>query len=176
MPSVMLLSCISKRLILAVGILVSIGATAHGEDVCDAHLSRIKVIPFESNAGVDSHYDALKAAGKSAVRCLIENVTDTRPKPDPRSIPHWGTVVTTVGDTAVFMLEEITGVEVIKMLPRSYQRRYKEIGVYACEEYLHDGHNHRRILQRKLRRWYSTTYLRSLRKAQHNKALQLTAR
>ena len=172
----MLLSRISKRLILAVGILVAVMSIANAKDVCDIHLSRIKMIPFEGNAGVDAHYDALQAAGKSAVRCLIENITNSRPKPDPRSIPHWGTVVTTVGDTAVFMLEEITGVEIIKMLPRRYQRLYKEIGIYAKEEYLHDGHNHRRILQRKLRRWYSTTYLPSLRKAQHNKALQLTAR
>ncbi|HEY2974099.1 MAG TPA: hypothetical protein VGJ48_16405 [Pyrinomonadaceae bacterium] len=172
----MLLPRISKRPMLAVGVLVTLVATANGKDVCDAHLSRIKMIPFEGNAGVDAHYDALKAAGKSAVRCLIENVTNTRPKPDPRSIPRWGTVVTTVSDTAVFMLEEITGVEVIKMLPRRYQRLYKEIGVYAEEEYLHDGHNHRRILQRKLRRWYSTTYLPSLRKAQHNNGLQRTQR
>jgi hypothetical protein len=172
----MLLSRITKRLILVVAVFVSVVSIASAKDVCDANLSRIKMIPFEGNAGVDAHYDALKAAGKSAVRCLIENVTNTRPKPDPRSIPHWGTVVTTVGDTAVFMLEEIAGVEIIKMLPRRYQRLYQEIGVYAEEEYLHDGHNHRRILQRELRRWYRTTYLPSLRKAQHNKALQLTAR
>jgi hypothetical protein len=172
----MLLPLMGKRMTVTVVLLFAIISIVNANDVCDDHLSRIKMIPFEGNAGVDAHYDALKAAGKSAVRCLIENVTNTRPKPDPRSIPHWGTIVTTVGDTAVFMLEEITGVEVIKMLPRKYQRLYKEIGVYAEEEYLHDGHNHRRILQRKLRRWYSTTYLPSLRKAQHNKALQLTAR
>lgn len=172
----MLLRGISKRPILAVAVLVTIVATADGKDLCDAHLSRIERIPFEGNAGVDLHYDALKAAGEVAVRCLIENITNIRPKPDPRSIPRWGTIVTTVGDTAVFMLEEITGVEIIKMLPRRYQRLYKEIGVYAEEEYLHDGYDHRRILQRKLRRWYSTTYLHSLRNTQHNNAWQLTAR
>jgi hypothetical protein len=159
----MLLSLISKRVILALGVLVTLVSIANANDVCDSHLSRIKLIPFEGNAGVDAHYDALKAAGRSAVPCLIENITNARPKPDPRSIPHWGTVVTTVGDTAVFMLEEITGVEIIRMLPAKYQRLYKEIGVYAEEEYLHDGHNHRRILQRKLRRWHATTYLPSLR-------------
>lgn len=131
-------------------------------DVCD-HVARIKLIPFEGNAGVDADYDALKAAGETAVPCLIRMITDTRPKPDPRSIPRWGDVRTTVGDTAVFMLQEIAGFEIIKLLPLKYQRLYKQIGVYAEEEYLHDGPNHRRILQRKLSNWYSTTYLPSLR-------------
>jgi len=71
----------------------------------------------------------------------------------------------TVGDAAVYMLEEITGVDTIKMLPRRYQDLYKEIGVYARDEYLHDGRNNRRILQRKLWRWYRETYLRSAKTA-----------
>ena len=152
-----------KQVISVVAIL-AIVSLAEAKNVCDLHLSQIKMIPLEGNAGVDPHYDALKAAGKSAVPCLIANVTNTRNKPDPRPIPRWGTMRMTVGDRAVYMLGEITGVDTIKMLPRRYQDLYKEIGVYARDEYLHDGQNHRRILQRKLRRWYSTVYLPSLRK------------
>lgn len=152
-----------KQLISVVAIL-SIVSLCEAKNVCDLHLSQIKMIPFEGNAGVDPHYDALKAAGESAVPCLIANVTNTRHRPDPRPIPRWGTLRMTVGDSAAYMLAEITGVDMIKMLPRRYQDLYKEIGVYARDEYLHDGQNHRRILQRKLRRWYSTVYLPSLRK------------
>jgi hypothetical protein len=159
----MLLSLIIQRSIMALAILATV-SLAQAKNVCDLHLPQIKMIPFEGNAGVDPHYDALKAAGKSAVPCLIANVTNTRQKPDPRSMPRWGTMKMTVGDRAVYMLAEITGVDTFKMLPRRYQGRYKEIGVYARDEYLHDGRNHRRILQRKLRRWYATVYLPSLRK------------
>jgi hypothetical protein len=153
-----------KRFILAVAILATV-SLAQAKNVCDLHLPQIKMIPFEGNAGVDPHYDALKAAGKSAVPCLIANVTDIRHKPDPRPIPRWGAMRMTVGDRAVYMLAEITGVDTIKMLPRRYQHQYKETGVYARDEYLHDRRIHRRILQRKLWRWYRTTYLPSLRKA-----------
>lgn len=159
-----MLRSLIKQLIPAVAILVSVVSLADAKTFCDEHLSRIKMIPFQRNAGVDSHYDALKAAGPSAVPCLIANITNTRSKPDPRPIPRWGTMKMTIGDTAVYMLEDITGVDMIRMLPRRYQTLYKEIGVYARDEYLHDRRIHRRILQRKLWRWYRTTYLPSLRK------------
>jgi hypothetical protein len=159
----MLLSLIT-RLVIPIVAVLAIVSVADGKHVCDLHLSQIKMIPFEGNAGVDSHYDALKNAGPSAVPCLIANVTNTQPKSDPRPIPRWGTMRMTVGDRAVYMLAEIAGVDTFKMLPRRYQDLYKEIGVYARDEYLHDRRNHRRILQRKLWRWYRTTYLPSLRK------------
>ena len=140
-------------------------SVAEAKNVCDLHLSQIKRIPFKGNAGVDPHYDALKAAGKLAVPCLIANVTNMRHKPDPRPIPGWGSMRMTVGDRAVYMLAEITGVDTIKMLPRRYQELYKEIGVYARDEYLHDRRSNRQILQRKLWQWYRLMYLPSLRKA-----------
>lgn len=143
-------------------VLVTLVSIADAKNICDLHLSDIKVIPFKGNAGVDPHYDALKAAGESALPCLITNITNTRSKPDPRSIPRWGTIRTTVGDTAVYMLAEITGVDMIKMLPRRYRNLSEDIGIYARDVYLHDRRNHRRDLQRNLRRWYRTTYLPSL--------------
>ena len=160
----MLLSLVMKQLISVVTIL-AIVSLAEAKNVCDLHLSQIKMIPFEGSAGVDPHYDALKAAGKSAVPCLIANVTNTRHKPDPRPIPRWGTMRMTVGDRAVYMLAEIAGVDTIKMLPRRYRDLYKEIGVYARDEYLHDRRINRLILQRKIWRWYRVTYLPLLRKA-----------
>ena len=156
----MLLSVMMKPLISVVVVLAMV-LCAEGKNACDEHLSQIKLIPYEGNAGVDAHYDALKAAGKSAVPCLIANVTNTQPKADPRPIPRWGNLKTTIGDRAVYMLTEITGVDTIKMLPPKYQSLYKQIGVYARDEYLHDRPANRRILQRKLWRWYRTKYLPS---------------
>ena len=161
--NVMLLSLILKRLIPVFAVL-AIVSLAEAKNVCDLHLREIKMIPFTGEASVDPHYDAIKAAGSSAVPCLIRNVTNRRPKPDPRPIPRWGTMRMTIGDRAVYMLENITDVDTIKMLPPRYQHLYKQIGVYARDEYLHDRRIHRRILQRKLWRWYRTTYLPSLRK------------
>jgi len=159
----MLLSLITTRFIFALALLVALVSIANA-NVCDEHLSQIKLIPFEGNAGVDAHYDALKIAGKTAVPCLIANVTNMRRKPDPRSIPRWGSMRMTVGDAAVYMLAEVAGVDTIKMLPRRYRSLYKQIGVYARDEYLHDRRINRLILQRKLWRWYRTTYLPSVRK------------
>jgi hypothetical protein len=121
-------------------------------------------MPFRGESGLDSDYDAIVAAGKSAVPCLIRKITDSTLKDDPRQIPRWGDLKTTVGDAAVVMMVVVTGVEIIKMMPSRYQRLHKQIGVYAELAYLHDGHNNRRSLQLKLRHGYRTKYLRSLRK------------
>ena len=153
----------TARLILAIGILLAVNSIAIAQSVCD-HVSRIKLMPAKGESGLDADYDAIVAAGKSAVPCLIRKITDPTLKDDPRQIPRWGDLKTTVGDTAVVMLEIVTGVEIIKMLQGRYQRLYKEIGVYAELEYLHDRDDNRRSLQQKLRRWYRTTYLPSLRK------------
>jgi hypothetical protein len=160
--SVMLLSLIMKLLVSVVAVLL-FASFADSKTVCDLHLSQIKMIPFERNSGVDAHYDALRAAGKSAVPCLIANVTNTRHRPNPRPIPGWGTMRMTVGDRAVYMLWDITDVDPIKMLPPRYQLLHKQIGVYALDEYLHDRRANRRTLQRKLWRWFRTTYLPSVR-------------
>jgi hypothetical protein len=158
----MLLSLIMKLLVSVVAVLL-FASFADAKTVCDLHLSQIKMIPFERNSGVDAHYDALRAAGKSAVPCLITNVTNMRHRPNPRPIPGWGTMRMTVGDRAVYMLWDITDVDPIKMLPPRYQLLHKQIGVYALDEYLHDRRANRRTLQRKLWRWFRTTYLPSVR-------------
>ena len=153
----------TARLILTIAIVSTVVSIASAQDVCD-HVSRIKIIPFHGGTGMDADYDAIVGAGKSAVPCLIRKITDATPKADPRQIPRWGDLRTTVGDTAVIMLQVVTRVEIIKMLPLKYQRLHKQIGVYAELEYLHDGGNNRRTLQRKLGRWYRITYLPSFPK------------
>ena len=51
----MLLPLIDKRMTLVVGLLFAIVAIVNAKDVCDDHLSQIKMIPFEGNVGVDQH-------------------------------------------------------------------------------------------------------------------------
>ena len=159
----MLLSLTTKYSVLVIAVLAFMSGV-EAKNVCDLHLSRIKVIPFTGEPGKDVHYDALMNAEKSAVPCLIANVTNTRCARDPRPIPRWGTMRITVGHRAVYMLWRMTGVDPIKMLPPRYRLLHKQIGVYAVDEYLHDHPANRRTLQRKLWRWYRTTYLPYIQK------------
>ena len=154
----MLLFHITRHLVL-VFVVLAIVSIGEAKTVCDLHLSRIRNMPLMGEPSQDTHYDALMAAGQSAVPCLIANVTNARYAPDPRPIPGWGTMRTTVGHRAVYMLWRMTNVDPIKMLPRRYQLLHKQIGVYALDEYLLDRRANRRTLQRKFWRWYRTTYL-----------------
>jgi hypothetical protein len=160
--AVMLLSLINKRLPLIFGVLL-FSASVVEADVCDRHLLRIKQIPYAGNSGEDAHYDAIIAAGRSAVPCLIANVTNTRPERNPRPIPSWGGD-TMVGDVAIYLLSEVARFDVIKLLPRRYQDLYSQMGVTVMDKYMHDRRSNPRALQRALWRWYRTTYLHSLPK------------
>lgn len=160
--SVVMLLRLTNKLVIFVVALFAFVPLAYAKNVCDRHLSQIKMIPFEGSAGGDSHYDAIKTAGPEAVPCLIANVTNTVRKPNPRPIPSLGDA--RVGDTAVYLLSEITGIDTVKFLPRKYQNLYAQFGVLVVDKYLHDRSRNRRLLQRKLSRWYRTTYLPSLRK------------
>jgi hypothetical protein len=157
----MLLFLLNKRLVLVFGVFVFAASTIQA-NVCDEHLLRINYIPFEGESGVDAHYDALMAARRSAVPCLIANVTNTRRVHNPRPIPAGAP--TMVGDVAVYLLGEVSGLEPIKLLPRKYRDLYGEMGVVVMDKYLHDRRSNPRTLQRRLWHWYRTTYLPSLRK------------
>jgi hypothetical protein len=158
---VMLLSLISKRVVLLFAVVAFAGSTIQA-NICDEHLSRIKYIPYEGESGVDAHYDAIMAARRSAVPCLIANVTNKRSVRNPRPIPAGAE--TMVGDVAVYLLAEVTGLEPNKLLPRKYRDLYGEMGVTVMDKYMHDRRSNPRALQRRLWRWYRTTYLPSLRK------------
>lgn len=157
----MLLSPISTRVVLVFAVL-SFAGSASEANICDQHLSRIKYIPFWGESGVDAHYDAIIAARRSAVPCLIANVTNTRPIRNPRPIPAGA--ATMVGDVAVYLLAEVGDFDPIKLLPRKYRNLYSEMGVIVMDIYLHDRRSNPRTLQRRLWHWYRTTYLPSLRK------------
>ncbi len=84
----MLLFLIYKRFVLVFGVLVFAFSTIQA-NVCDEHLLRIKYIPYEGESGVDAHYDALMTARRSAVPCLIANVTKHTTRTQSASDPCW---------------------------------------------------------------------------------------
>ena len=132
-------------------------------DICD-RVQLVKMIPFDGKSGVDANYDALIAAGKTAVPCLIRRVTDTRRMDDPRMDPGYGGITYRVGDTAFFIVWEIMGFDILKILPASYHRVLKESGNYAYFKYVQRARNRERVRDR-LRMWYRNVYVPSLRKS-----------
>lgn len=109
-------------------------------------LSHLKTIPYDrSKPSGDPVYDELIAAGKQAIPCLIDKITDTSIIPDPREAP----VITDfrVGDAAVFMLMIITGVDAHpeKMLPPHYAKMWKEEGIYSYFYYVEKPSNRRQL-------------------------------
>jgi hypothetical protein len=137
---------------------------ARPKGICD-RISRIKIIPYEGEAGRDADYDALIAAGKNAVPCLIQRVADIRTMRDPRmGDPGYAGITYRVGDTAFFLVAMIMNVDFPRILPPSYRRVWDEAGVYAYFKYVRRPRN-RVWLQRRLRAWYWNVYLPSLQKS-----------
>ena len=137
-------------------------------------LSEIRIMPFKDERVDDAAYYSLIEAGESALPCLIAKVTDTRKMRDPRQAPGYAGIETRVGDVAYFMLVRIAKFDFIEMFPVKVQERYKTEGVYAYFEFVQKQGN-RAWLRRKLNKWYRSKHEVRVR-AQHNKALQLTAR
>lgn len=116
-------------------------------------LAQLKKIPYDTRkpAG-DPVYDELIAAGKGAIPCLIDKITDTTLIPDPREgDPHVAEF--RVGDAAVFILMIITGVDSHpeQMLPRKYANLWEEEGIYAYFYYVEKASN-----RRQLQAWWRT--------------------
>jgi hypothetical protein len=145
--SVMLLSLITKRVLLVFAVLAFACSTTEA-NICDQHLLLIKYIPFEGESGVDAHYDAIIGARRSAVPCLIANVTNTRRVRNPRPIPAGAE--TMVGDVAIYLLAQVGEFDSIKLLPRNYRDLYGQMGVIAMDKYLHDRRSNPFTLQRRL--------------------------
>src|SRR5437667_9880237 len=155
---------LSLRIVLALCVLMTGSVIANSKGLCD-RVSRIKIIPYEGEAGRDADYDALIAAGKTAVPCLIQRVADTRPMRDPREgDPGYAGITYRVGDTAFFVVGTIMKIDYPRMLPASYQRVWDESGIYAYFKYVQSRLNRIR-LQRRLRAWYRNIYLPSLLKS-----------
>lgn len=116
-----------------------------------SQVAEIKQLPYNDASGVDAAYDALIQAGDAVVPCLIQKITDTTRRRDPRC-PAFSDR-TTVGDVAYFVLIDITKLGFAELLPANLQERYKTEGAFVFEEYIHRK-GARRLLQGRLREWY----------------------
>jgi hypothetical protein len=131
------------------------GATelgAGGGDSC-AHLANVREIPFKADeTPSDAAYRDIIGAGRSAIPCLVDRVTDVTPMPDPRKAPPAPGFV--VGDLAVMLLAEVSGVPFDDLMPEEVRRRLPHDGVYAYFAYVATPSN-RKALQDALRqrRW-----------------------
>ena len=120
----------SSRALLAI-ILVFAGThlvAAH--DICN-RISQIRNLPTKDEPGLDANYDALINAGKSAMPCLIANITNTTKMRDPRSEPGYAGIQVRVGDVAYFILCDIAKTDFVFLLPPHVQRQWKQSGVEA---------------------------------------------
>jgi hypothetical protein len=119
------------------------------QKLCNS-LSEIKVMPIKDETVDDDVYNGLMAAGKEAVPCLIERITDTTKMRDPRKEPHYSDL--RVGDAAFFVLLDITKVPFEQMLPEDVRAKIPDQGVYAYFEYVEKAKN-RKVLQGRWRGW-----------------------
>ena len=113
-------------------------------------VSEIKVVPIKDELVSDEVYNGLITAGKEAVPCLVERITDTTKMRDPRKAPHYPDF--RVGDAAFFVLLDITKVPFEQMLPETVRAKIRDQGVYAYFEYVEKVEN-RRTLQSRWRDW-----------------------
>ena len=150
------------RTVLAVCVVATSAVVANSASLCD-RVAHIKIIPYRNESGRDVDYDALIAAGKTVVPCLIQLVADTRPMRDPREgDPGYAGTTYRVGDTAFFVVGTIMKIDYARMLPSSYQGVWNNSGIFAYFKYVQRPQNRTRLVRR-LRAWYRNVYLPSLR-------------
>ncbi len=141
----------SRRSIAAlIGIFCAAGPS-YSADPCE-DLAKIRVLPFKGEQVNDESYNRLVKAKDAAIPCLIAKLTDTTPTQDPRQAP--ATDIVTIGDVALFVLEDLTGVPLEQMLPDHVREQFKQSGIYAYFEFVKDPGN-RRLLQAAWRDWYA---------------------
>lgn len=120
-------------------------------ELCNRLIS-IDTLPTKDPAVTDPIYESLIAKGDEAISCLVENISDRTPMPDPRySVPHWQHFV--VGDAAVFILLDILSRGdhsewkrmMIESLPPKSAEEWKTNGVYAYFNYVSEPANRKNL-------------------------------
>ncbi len=137
-------------------------ATPVSSDVatlCES-IRTIEVLPIKDEPVRDPVYNGLISAGEKAVPCLIRKINDQTPMKDPRSAPKVGFV--SEGDTAFFVLVDITKISFVDLLPPDVRRAYEsDEGVYGYFRTINQGDN-RQQLQAAAVKWYEKKYRQSL--------------
>ncbi|HET9839403.1 MAG TPA: hypothetical protein VFR84_14320 [Candidatus Angelobacter sp.] len=132
---------------------------SHAREVC-SRITQIKMLPMKPNEGdlnffkgLDPAYGQFRELGEAAVPCLIGKLTDRAVMNDPRQAPRVGPV--TVGDVALWVFCDITGMQLQQALPAAIRRDYKERGEYAYLDWVRADSKHRKIVQQNVTKWYS---------------------
>jgi hypothetical protein len=128
------------------------GCRAQARPHCD-EVSAIRVIPMKGERVDDAAYNRLLVQGCAVVPCLIDRIVDTSPMRDPRKAPPYEGV--TVGDVALFILDDLTGRQFDDALPEDIKRQLPERGVYAYFEHVRMTKN-RRSIQENWKNWLQT--------------------
>jgi hypothetical protein len=115
-------------------------------------LGEIRELPFKGEHVDDPVYNALVAAGKAALPCLIDSLDDTTPTPDPRKAPRYEAEVV-IGDVAFFVMPDLADVSMEQLLPDEILDGWRNEGMAAYFRYVSKPGN-RRALQSYIRGWY----------------------
>lgn len=119
-------------------------------DVCE-RIDEIRVIPFKNERVDDEVYNGILTMGDNAIPCLINQLTSTVPMDDPRKSPRYKHVTT--GDVALFILMDISDMEIDDILPGEILAQYKTDGIYAYFNYVEKNPN-RKAIQTKVTQWF----------------------
>jgi hypothetical protein len=171
--------------IVAVGLTLSAIALASGQvrgngegshdrearNLCK-RIAEVRSIPIKARDGkggdfkdVDPVYDKFRVLGDAAVPCLIDQLTNETIVVDPRGSPHFAGVVARVGDTAFWIISDITGLDTSHMVPDAVRKAWDgDLGVRAYFDWVKAPAN-RRVLQANVRAWWNTRHATTKRKS-----------
>jgi hypothetical protein len=103
-------------------------------------LAEIRQIPFKGEQVDDAAYNAITSKNRAQLEAdLVECVGDTTPMPDPRQAPPYPGFV--VGDVAVFILSDASGVPIEELLPDEFRATWPEEGIYSYFKYVSSDSN-----------------------------------
>lgn len=131
-------------------------------DLC-SRIAEIKQIPIKAGEGrggdfrnIDPVYDRFRVLGEAAVPCLIDELTNQTTMVDPLGSPHFGGVVTRAGDTALWVIADITGLDPTSMVPASVRKDWNgDRGVRAYFAWIKIPAN-RLLLRTNVKAWWNS--------------------
>lgn len=113
--------------------------SARASRACD-RLGELRELPFGGEPASDPVYNELIAVGRPAIPCLIDRIDDATPMADPRKAPpNPGGIA--VGDAALFIISDVAGVELERLLPPAVLKDWPEQGVTAYFAYVRSAEN-----------------------------------
>jgi len=113
-------------------------------DTC-SEIAKIRIVPFKGEHVDDEAYNKIITNKDSSIDCLLENILNVTPMSDPRQAPPYNGFV--VGDTAFFLLSNLTDLKYSEVLPVNVQNKFKKQGIYAYFEYVKSFNNRKQLYQ-----------------------------